>query len=144
MFTGGDTLSSFSGTWRGTCLDGNVFVILNLKVTEKDLAGDIGIANMNGDNGQCNTVIDPPGPAHAMKITGAHLDGKTLSFQGSPQARFEMSLAGDQSAKLKFLAMPVEDSPWELKGSTATASARQFSGMPSSRSRDAPRIGPAQ
>jgi hypothetical protein len=82
MFTGGDTLSSFSGTLRGTCLDGNVFVILNLKVTEKDLAGDIVIANMNGDKGQCNTVIDPPGPAHAMKITGRAFGRQDAQFPG--------------------------------------------------------------
>jgi hypothetical protein len=57
-----------------------------------------------------------------MKITGARTNGKALSFQAPPQARFEMSLEGDQTAKLKLLGTPVEDSPWELKRSTATAS----------------------
>jgi hypothetical protein len=42
----GDTLSSFAGTWRGICQDGNPFVILSIRVSEKDLAGDVSIANM--------------------------------------------------------------------------------------------------
>jgi hypothetical protein len=107
-------LSSFVGTWRGICQDGNPFVILSCKVNGRDLTGDISLANMNGDNGQCTTVIDPPSPQHAMKISGVKVEGKTLSFQGSPKARFEMSLAGAQTAKLKFLGTPVEDTPWQL------------------------------
>jgi hypothetical protein len=61
-----------------------------------NLVGDISMTNMNGDNGQCATVIDP------------------LSFEGSPKAWFEMSLADAQTAKLKFLGTPVEDTPWQL------------------------------
>jgi hypothetical protein len=109
-----EALSSFAGVWRGTCQDGNPFVILSIKVTGRDLTGDISMANMNGDNGQCATVIDLPSPQHAMKISGAKLEGKTLSFQGSPKARFQMSLTGAQTAKLKFLGTRVEDTPWRL------------------------------
>jgi hypothetical protein len=89
-----EALSSFAGTWRGICHDGNPFVILSLKVSGTNLTGDISMANMNGDNGQSTTVIDPPSPQHAMKISGVKVGGKTLSFEGSPKARFEMSLAG--------------------------------------------------
>src|ERR1700735_111239 len=106
-------LRSFAGTWRGLCQDGNPFVILSLKVNGRDLTGDISMAHMNGDNGQCTTVIDPPSPQHAMKISGVKVEGKTLSFQGSPRARFEVSLAGARTAKLKFLGTPVEDTPWQ-------------------------------
>ena len=108
------TLSSFAGTWRGICQDGNPFVILTIKVSGKDLAGDISIANMNGGNGQCAKVIDPPSPEHAMKIDDAKVEGNTFSFQGSPKARFEMSLVDAQSASLKFLGTPAEETPWQL------------------------------
>jgi hypothetical protein len=107
-------LSSFAGTWRGICQDGNPFVILSFKVTGSELVGDIRIANMSGDSGQCTRVVNPPSPQHAMKVTGARLEGKTLSFQGSPTAQFEMSLEGAAGARLKFLGTPVEDTPWQL------------------------------
>ena len=107
-------MTSFAGTWKGICQDGNPFVILSLKVSGRDLVGDISIANMHGDNGQCASVIDPPSPQHAMKISSAKLEGKTLSFDGSPNARFQMSLDGTQTAKLKFLGTPVEDTPWQI------------------------------
>jgi hypothetical protein len=107
-------LSSFAGTWTGICQDGNPFVILSFKVSGRELVGDIRIANMNGGSGQCATVVDPPSPQHAMKVTKTKLEGKTLSFQGSPTARFEMFLDGAADAKLKFLGTPVEDTPWQL------------------------------
>jgi hypothetical protein len=107
-------LADFAGTWRGICQDGNPFVILSVKVSGETLAGDISIANMNGGNGQCATVMDPPTPEHAMKIAGAKVQGNIFSFQGSPKARFEMSLVGNQTARLKFLNTPVEDTPWQL------------------------------
>ncbi|MGA2156942.1 MAG: hypothetical protein ABSH37_21230 [Bryobacteraceae bacterium] len=110
----GANANSLAGTWRGICRDGSPFVILNLKISGKDVTGNIAIANMNGDAGQCVSVIDPPSPEHAMKIGDAKLEGKTLSFQGSPNARFQMSLDGTQTAKLKFLGTPVEDTPWQL------------------------------
>ena len=102
-------LTDFAGTWRGTCQDGNPFVILTIEVSGGALAGDISIANMQGGNGQCATVIDPPSPEHAMKIDSAKVRGNIFSFQGSPKARFEMSLVGSQTARLKFLGTPVED-----------------------------------
>jgi len=107
-------LTDFAGTWRGICQDGNPFVILSVKVSGGTLAGDISIANMQGGNGQCATVTDPPSPEHAMKLDGAKVQGNVFSFQGSPKARFEMSLVGSQTARLKFLGTPVEDTPWEL------------------------------
>ena len=108
------SLTSFAGTWRGICQDGTPFVILSIKVSGKDLVGDISIANMHGENGQCVKVIDPPTPQHAMKIIGAKLEGNVLSFQGSEKARFEMSLVSAESARLKLLKTPVEDTPWQL------------------------------
>ena len=109
-----DTLPSFAGTWRGICQDGNSFVILSIKVSGRDLVGDISIANMQGGNGQCAKVIDPPSPQHAMKIDDAKVEGNIFSFQGSPKARFEMSLVDAQTARLKFLGTPVEETPWQL------------------------------
>ena len=109
-----DTLPSFAGTWRGICQDGNPFVILSIKVSGGALAGDISIANMQGGNGQCAKVIDPPTAEHAMKIDGAKVQGNVFSFQGSQKARFEMSLAGTETARLKFMNTPVEDTPWQL------------------------------
>jgi len=108
------TLSSFAGTWRGICQDGNPFVILSIRVSGQDLVGDISIANMNGGNGQCAKVIDAPSPEHAMKIDVAKVEGNVFSFQGSPKARFEMSLVDAQSARLKFLGTPAEETPWRL------------------------------
>lgn len=107
-------LNDFAGTWRGICQDGNPFVILSIKVSGGALAGDISIANMQGGNGQCAKVIAPPTPEHAMKIDGAKVQGNVFSFQGSQKARFEMSLAGTETARLKFMNTPVEDTPWQL------------------------------
>jgi hypothetical protein len=110
----GHPLADFAGTWRGICQDGNPFVILSIKVGSEALAGDISIANMNGGNGQCAAVTDPPTAEHAMKIDSAKVQGNIFSFQGSPKARFEMSLVDTQTARLKFLGTPVEDTPWKL------------------------------
>jgi hypothetical protein len=67
-----------------------------------------------GSNGQCAKVNDPQSPQHTMKIDGAKVEGNIFSFQGSPTARFEMSLVDAQTARLKFLGTPVEDTPWQL------------------------------
>ena len=118
--TGADvSLASFAGTWKGICQDGNPFVILSITVSGRDLMGDISIANMHGEDGQCEAIIDAPSPQHALKISGARVEGGILSFQGSEKARFEMSLSGAQTAKLKFLNTPVEDKPWQLLKSPA-------------------------
>lgn len=111
--------ASFAGTWKGICQDGNPFVILSITVSGKDLVGDISIANMHGENGQCETVTDAPSPQHAMKISSAKVEGSIFRFQGSEKARFEMSLLGAQTATLKFLNTPVEDKPWQLVKSPA-------------------------
>ena len=111
---GADSSASFAGTWKGICQDGTPFVILSITVSGKDLVGDISIANMHGENGQCETVTDAPSPQHAMKISGAKLEGSIFRFQGSEKARFEMSLLNAQTATLKFLNTPVEDKPWQL------------------------------
>jgi hypothetical protein len=108
------SLASFAGTWKGICQDSNPFVILTIAVSGKDLVGDISIANMHGENGQCETVTDAPSPQHAMKIGSAKVEGSIFRFQGSEKARFEMSLSGAQTAALKFLNTPVEDKPWQL------------------------------
>jgi len=109
-----DVLGSFAGTWRGICQDGHPFVILTLKVNGKDLVGDISIANMTGDNGQCVAVTDLPSPEHAMKISGAKVTDAILSFHASSHAQFRMALDDAKTAKLKFLGTPVENSPWRL------------------------------
>jgi hypothetical protein len=50
-----------------------------------------------------------------MKIHDAQPRGKALAFKGAGQTAFEMSLAGDDEAALKFLGTPVESNPWTLK-----------------------------
>lgn len=109
------TVSSFVGTWKGICADGKEFVILTLSQNGADIGGTVSLANMQGDEGQCATVVDPPSPEHAMKIRDAQLRGTVLAFKGSQHAEFEMTIAGTESARLKFLRTPVEDQPWELK-----------------------------
>ena len=114
---GSTSLKSFAGTWKGTCADGSVFLVLKLSQSRNELAGTVSIANMNGANGRCAAVIDPPTEEHAMKIHDAQLREKTLAFKGAGQTNFEMSVVNNDEATLKFLGTPVENSPWKLKRS---------------------------
>jgi len=94
--TADQPLVDFAGTWRGICQDGNPFVILSIKVSGGALAGDITIANMQGGNGQCATVIDPPSPDHAMKIDGARVRVRNLeALDGTPIVDVKPVLSGD-------------------------------------------------
>jgi hypothetical protein len=112
------SLASFAGTWKGICSHGNKeFVVLTLNPSGAELTGNISIANMHGEGGQCEFVIDPPSPEHAMKISDAQLQGAALAFKGGEHAQFEMTITGPDSAKLKFIGTPVEKQPWELKRS---------------------------
>ena len=112
---GSASLKSFVGTWKGTCADGVEFIVLKLSQSGNEMAGTVSISNMNGPNGKCAAVIDPPTEEHAMKIHDAQPRGKALAFKGAGQTAFEMSLAGDNEAALKFLGTPVESNPWTLK-----------------------------
>jgi hypothetical protein len=111
----GASLKSFAGTWRGICADSKEFVVLTISQNGADLEGTVRLANMQGEDGQCSTVVDPPSAEHAMKISDARLRGTVLAFKGSQHAEFEMTLVGADGARLKFLGTPVEDTPWELK-----------------------------
>jgi hypothetical protein len=111
----GTSLTSFLGTWKGVCADGKEFVVLTLNQSGTDIGGTVSLANMQGEDGQCATVVDPPSGEHAMKVRDAQLRGTVLAFKGSQHAGFEMSLAGTEGVRLKFLGTPVEDKPWELK-----------------------------
>jgi hypothetical protein len=112
---GGDSFKPFVGTWKGICADGAEFIVLKLGSSGNEMAGTVSIANMSGPKGQCGAVIDPPTDEHAMKIHDAQLQGKTLAFKGAGQTAFEMNIAGDDDARLKFLGTPVESNPWKLK-----------------------------
>lgn len=112
---GSALLKSFVGTWTGTCADGAEFLVLKLSQSGNEMAGTVSIANMNGPNGKCAAVIDPPTEEHAMKIHDAQLREKALAFKGAGQTTFEMSVVGDHEATLKFLGTPVENNPWMLK-----------------------------
>ena len=114
---GSTTLKSFVGTWKGTCADGAEFLVLKLSQSGNEMAGTVSIANMNGANGRCAGVIDPPTEEHAMKIHDAQLREKALAFKGAGQTAFEMSVVDDDDATLKFLGTPVENNPWKLKRS---------------------------
>ena len=105
----------YIGTWKGTCGDGAEFLVLKLSQSGNEMAGTVSIANMNGPNGRCASVIDPPSDEHAMKIHDVQLREKALAFKGAGQTAFEMSVTGDDEATLKFLGTPVENNPWKLK-----------------------------
>jgi hypothetical protein len=112
---GGASLKPFVGTWKGTCADGAEFVVLKLSQSGNEVAGTVSIANMNGANGKCAEVIDPPTEEHAMKVHDAQPRENALAFKGAGQTAFEMSVVGDDEATLKFLGTPVESNPWKLK-----------------------------
>jgi hypothetical protein len=112
---GSTSTAPFVGTWKGTCADGAEFLVLKLSQSGNEVAGTVSIANMNGGDGQCAAVIDPPTDEHAMKIHDVQLQAKTLAFKGSGRTAFEMSVVSDEDARLKFLGTPVENHPWKLK-----------------------------
>ena len=112
---GSASLKPFVGTWKGTCADGAEFVVLKLTQSGNGMAGTVSIANMNGANGQCVAVMDPPTEEHAMKIHDAQLRQRALAFKGAGQTAFELSTVSDDQATLKFLGTPVENNPWKLK-----------------------------
>jgi hypothetical protein len=109
------SLKPFVGTWKGTCADGAEFVVLKVTQSGNELASTVSIANMNGANGQCAAVMDPPTEEHAMKIHDIQLREKALAFKAAGQTALEMSVIGDGAAALKFLGTPVESNPWKLK-----------------------------
>ena len=110
-----EDLKPFAGSWKGICEDGGPFVLLTLKISEGGLVGEISLANMKGEDGQCAHVINPPSPEHAKRISGAKVKNKTLSFNGSSSMQFEMLLDGTEGARLRLLGTPVEDAPWRLR-----------------------------
>lgn len=112
---GSASLKPFVGIWKGTCADGAEYVVLKLSQCGNEIAGTVSIANMNGPNGKCASVIDPPTAEHAMKIHDVQLREKALMFKGTGKTTFEMSVVGDDEATLKFLGTPVESNPWKLK-----------------------------
>lgn len=107
-------LKQFAGAWKGVCADGKEFVVLSLHLSRSDIVGTISLANMKGQDGQCDAVVNPPSPDHAMKISDAQLKGNALAFRGSQRAAFEMTVVGTESARLKFVDTPVENNPWQL------------------------------
>lgn len=117
---GGDSLQTFAGTWEGKCQDGATFIVVVLKLNGNQLEGTVSIANMNGNHsGACVSVLAPPLPEHAQKISEAIVKQNTLSFHGSKRqngsfAQFEMKQTDLDKAQLKLLETPVEDHPWQL------------------------------
>ena len=51
-------LKPFAGSWKGICEDGNPFILLTLRISEGSLIGEISLANMKGDDGQCAHVMN--------------------------------------------------------------------------------------
>jgi hypothetical protein len=109
-----NAFKDFLGTWKGRCADGKEFVVLILSQTGPDLAGTISLGNFEGADGQCTTVVNPPTPEHAMKVTEVKFRGAVLAFKGRQGAEFEMTVDAP-NAKLKFLGTPVENNPWQLR-----------------------------
>lgn len=111
----GTSLNRFEGNWKGICADGKPFVLLTLRHEAGAMTGTLEIANMQGSEGQCESVTDPPSKDHAMHVSDSRVNGKALTFNGSANAKFEMTTAGPNSARLKFLGTPVEENPWTLE-----------------------------
>jgi len=117
---GGDSLQKFAGTWEGKCQDGATFVVVVLKVNGTQLEGTVSIGNMNGNHsGACVSVLEPPVPEHAQKITEATVKQDVLAFNGSKRqngtsAQFELMPTDLDKAQLKLLETPVESHPWQL------------------------------
>ena len=115
-----DSMTRFAGTWKGTCQDGRTFVVVDLHQNGNQLDGSVSIGNMHGDDeGACMLVTAPPVPEHAQKISDAHPDHDTVSFNGSKRpdgsyARFELKQTASDKAELKLLDTPVEQHPWLL------------------------------
>jgi hypothetical protein len=80
---GSASLKSFVGTWKGTCADGAEFVVLKLNQSGNEMAGTVSIANMNGADGQCAAVMDPPTDEHVMKIHDVQLRREGFGVQRS-------------------------------------------------------------
>lgn len=58
-----DSLSKFVGTWKGTCQDGRMFIVLTLQLKQDQLDGTVSIGNMHGDDeGACMLVTAHPVP----------------------------------------------------------------------------------
>ena len=112
---GSASLKPFVGIWKGTCADGAEYIVLKLSQGGNEMAGTVSIANMNGPNGKCASVIDPPTDEHAMKIHDVQLRENALMFKGAGKTAFEMSVVSDDEATLKFLGTPVASNPWKLK-----------------------------
>jgi hypothetical protein len=113
--SGGASLARFAGAWKGVCADGKEFVVLTLKEGGSGIGGTISLGNFQGQEGQCASVVNPPSDEHAMQVTDAHLQGAVLAFKGASGSQFEMTVAGADGARLKFLGTPVENNPWDLK-----------------------------
>jgi hypothetical protein len=114
------SMAKFASTWKGTCQDGRTFVVLDLRLNDNQLGGSVSIGNMHGDDeGACMLVTALPVPEHAQKISDAHPDHDTVSFNGSKRpdgsfARFELKQTAADKAELKLLGTPVEQHPWLL------------------------------
>ena len=117
---GADSLDRFAGTWEGKCQDGATFIVITLKLRGNQLEGTVSIGNMNGNHsGSCVSVLDPPVPEHAHKITQATAQQNVLSFNGARRpdgtfARFELTQTDSDKAELKLFDTPVADHPWQL------------------------------
>ena len=94
--------------------DGKEFVVLTVNLDGRDTVGTVSLANMEGQDGQCAAVVNPPNKDHATKISDAQLRGNALAFKGSQYTAFEMTVVGNTAARLKFMDTPVEGNPWQL------------------------------
>jgi len=119
--TSADSIERFAATWEGKCQDGTTFVVLTLQANGSHIDGSVSIGNMNGNHaGGCVSVLEPPTPEHAQKITHATVQQGALLFNGAKRAdgslaRFELKQIDANTAQLMLLGTPVEEHPWQMQ-----------------------------
>lgn len=109
-----DSPERFAGTWEGGCQDGATSIVIVLRAAGSQLKGRVSIGNMQGDhNGAWVSVLAPPAPEHAHKITEAIVKQNIRSSNGSQRpngtfAQFELSQTESNKAQHQLLDTPVE------------------------------------
>lgn len=111
--------AAFAGMWKGVCQDGKPFILLTLRSASNEIVGTVSLGNVKlgnsaGDKGGACTVADPADREHSMAVTNAAVNGQKLTFEASRGPQVEMTLANENTAKLRFPGTPMEDVSFEI------------------------------
>ena len=105
------------------CPDGKAFILLELRSTVNKIDGSISLGNVSLANSGVNkggscTVTDPASPDHSAPINDAVVDGQKLTFASSRGQQVEVILTSQDTARLKFLGTPMEQTSFEIDKTT--------------------------